>query len=159
MTTNFDSDKFKYSGYGIGFDASGRFSFYDGSEFGKNVMFSADINLSVNVDKKKKKIYLDSWYKSIARVRWYYIESKERMICKFHWAEEKIYLSLHSNGENSYAFIHGVEIYFQSKVFWNNAFSFCLGSISKDLSVDYNTISLTDILDIHKYLVVNNNIK
>ena len=35
LNKNSDLDKYKYSGYGIGFDASGRFSLSDGSGFGK----------------------------------------------------------------------------------------------------------------------------
>ena len=34
FTKNADSDKYKYSGYGIGFDASESFSLCDGSGFG-----------------------------------------------------------------------------------------------------------------------------
>ena len=38
VTKNADFDKYKYSGYGIGFDARGSFSLSDGSGFAKNVI-------------------------------------------------------------------------------------------------------------------------
>ena len=44
LTKNADPDKYKYSGYGIGFDYRSEFSFTDGS-FGKNVIiFAADMS-------------------------------------------------------------------------------------------------------------------
>ena len=50
---NVDIDKYKYSGYGIGFDRCGAFSVANG--FGKNVMiFGVDMSSSVHVDKKEK---------------------------------------------------------------------------------------------------------
>ena len=42
LTKNADFDKYKYSGYGIGFDASGSFFLLDGSRFGKiQIIFGA----------------------------------------------------------------------------------------------------------------------
>ena len=44
-----------YSGYGIGFDRRGSFSF-PGGRFGQNVIiFGADMNSSIHIDNKKKK--------------------------------------------------------------------------------------------------------
>ena len=43
-----------YSGYGIGFDRRGSFSF-PGGRFGQNVIiFGADMNSSIHIDNKKK---------------------------------------------------------------------------------------------------------
>ena len=57
LTTNADSDKYKYCGYVIRFDGSGNFSLSDGRGFGKNIiMFGADIGSSVNIHNKKKNI-------------------------------------------------------------------------------------------------------
>ena len=54
LVKNADIDKCKYSGYGIGFDTKGTFSFPTG-EFGKNVIISgADMSSSVHADNKKK---------------------------------------------------------------------------------------------------------
>ena len=50
-----DIDKYKYSGYGIGFDMKGNFLFPT-VRFGKNVInFGANMSSSVHVDKKEKR--------------------------------------------------------------------------------------------------------
>ena len=52
-----DIDKYRYSGYGIGFDRRGSFSFLGGG-FGQNVIvFGADMNSSIHVDNKGKEDY------------------------------------------------------------------------------------------------------
>ena len=58
VTKNADPDKYKYSGYEIGFDSRSEFSFIDGS-VGKNVIiFGADISSSVNIDNENKDILI-----------------------------------------------------------------------------------------------------
>ena len=55
MTKNADPDKYKNSGYGIGFDARGSFSLSDGNGFGKNAtIFVAKMSSSVHINIKKK---------------------------------------------------------------------------------------------------------
>ena len=52
LTKNVDIDENKYSGYGIGFDRKGTFSF--GNGFGRNcIIFGVDMRSSVHVDNKK----------------------------------------------------------------------------------------------------------
>ena len=54
LTKNADPDKYKYSGYGIGFDSCSEFLFTDGS-FGKNVIiFGVYMRSSVHIDNKGK---------------------------------------------------------------------------------------------------------
>ena len=54
LTKNADPDKYKYSGYSIGFDSRSKFSLDDGS-IGKNVViFGVDMSSSVRIDNKKK---------------------------------------------------------------------------------------------------------
>ena len=83
----------------------------------------------------------------------------------------KFCLSLNYNGANSYLFVNGTEIIkFKAKGSEISAYSLCLGNISKDwtnvdmkktgfngyiydFSTNYNAIALSDILDIHKYLM------
>ena len=49
IATNPDLDKYKYTGYGIGFNSYLEFLFTDGS-YGKNVIvFAADMSLSAHV--------------------------------------------------------------------------------------------------------------
>ena len=72
------------------------------------------------------------------------------------------------NGTNSYLFVNGKEIRkFKAKDSEILATPLCLANISKDwsvysrkrtgFSVDYDTIAVDDILDIHKYLLKKNN--
>ena len=57
-TKNADFDKYHYSGYGMGFDRKGSFSFA-GSGFGQNVIiFGADTRSSFHVDNKGKHILI-----------------------------------------------------------------------------------------------------
>ena len=58
LTKNSDLDKYKYTGYSIGFDSLSEFLFTDGS-FGKNVIiFEADMSSSVHIDNKGKDILI-----------------------------------------------------------------------------------------------------
>ena len=53
-----DIDKYKYSGYGVGFDMKRTFSLPTGG-FGKSVIiFGVDMSSSVHIDNKKKYIIL-----------------------------------------------------------------------------------------------------
>ena len=57
LTKNPDIDKYKYSGYGIGFDRKGQFSF--GNGFGQNVIiFGADMSSSIHSTNKTKNIFV-----------------------------------------------------------------------------------------------------
>ena len=54
LTKNGDIDKYGFSGYGIGFDRRGSFSF-PGGGYGQNVLiFAVDMSFSAHVDNKKK---------------------------------------------------------------------------------------------------------
>ena len=84
--------------------------------------------------------------------------------------------SLEYNGINSYFFVNGTDIYkFKAKDSKIVTSLLCLGKISKDwstgnikktgftgyvyyFSVDYDSIAVDDIKDIHKYLMKNNDI-
>ena len=87
-------------------------------------------------------------------------------------------LSLHYNGDYSYWFVNGKEIFKFKANNGNTNFPnrFCLRSISDefhanesrqvsleeivcDFSVDSNAIDKSNILDVHKYLMVENNVK
>ena len=84
-------------------------------------------------------------------------------------------LSLNYNGVNSYLFVNGVEIY-RFKDSEINAAPLFFGNVPKDFSaddikktrlhgyvydfsIDYDSIGVDDILDIHEYLTVKNNMK
>ena len=94
----------------------------------------------------------------------------------FTVTKKKFCLSLHYNGANSYLFVNGTEIYkFKAKGSEIVASPLCLGNILKDWStdnmkkngftgyvydfnVDYDSIAVDDIKDIHKYLMKKNDI-
>ena len=70
LTKNADIDKYGYSGYGIGCDRRGSFSF-PGGEYGQNgLIFGADMSYSRHIDKKKRHISI--WIWSNARIRTYF---------------------------------------------------------------------------------------
>ena len=53
LTKNNDINKYGYSGYGVGFDRRGSFSF-PGGEYGQNVLiFEVDMSFSAHIDNKK----------------------------------------------------------------------------------------------------------
>ena len=84
---------------------------------------------------------------------------------------------MHYNGASGYLFVNGTEIIkFKAKDSEVKAYPSCLGSISKDWSVDnikktglkdyvynfgvdYDAIEVADILDIHKYLMKKHDLK
>ena len=88
----------------------------------------------------------------------------------------KFCLNLHYNRANSYLFVNGTEITkFKAKDSEITPYPLCLGNISKefsvdnmkktglkgcvyDFSVDHDAIEVSDILDIHKYLMGKNEI-
>ena len=56
LTKNAEIDKYRYSGYGIGFDRKSSLSF-PGAGFGQNIIiFGADMNSSIHIDNKRKDI-------------------------------------------------------------------------------------------------------
>ena len=58
LTKNADLDKYKYSGYSLGFDSHSQFSLPDGT-YGKNaIIFGADMTSSVHVDNNGKDILI-----------------------------------------------------------------------------------------------------
>ena len=60
LTKNADIDKYKYSGYRIGFDRRSSFSFRNGG-FGKNILnFGGDNSSSTHIDNKQKERHISS---------------------------------------------------------------------------------------------------
>ena len=84
-------------------------------------------------------------------------------LCK---ASTNFWLSLHYNGDNSYLFVNGKEIFKFKADDKNLSFptQFCLWSISNEFgATESREVSdiweKSDILHIHKYLMVKNKIK
>ena len=67
LTKNADFDKYEYSGYGIGFDRRGSFSF-PGGEYGQNILIvGVDMSFSAHIDNKKRHISIRN--RSNTRIR------------------------------------------------------------------------------------------
>ena len=167
------SDQYIFSGYSIGFDRKGKFSF--GNVFGRNVIiFGVDMISSEYVDNKKKDILIlgedptqgldGTTLTARKRIQIFSLE-KIRNFC----------LSLHYNGAKSYLFLNNTEIHkLKARDSETVAIPLCLWNISKvfpvdnmkktesngyvyDFSLDYDAITVDDILDMHKYLTKKNN--
>ena len=131
MTKNADIDKYKYSGYGIGFDRKGEFSFSNG--FGRNcIIFGADMSSSSHANNKKSNILVIG-KDFVQGINGTTIYAEKLYSINFTENNKKFCLSLHYNAANSYLFINGTEIHkFKAKDFEIVASPLCLGNISKD---------------------------
>ena len=138
LTKNVDIEKYKYTGYGIGFDSGGSFLFPD-SSFGQNVtIFGADMSSSVYVNKKVNNI-LVLRKKFIQGINGTTIYAEKTYLINFTKSRTRFCLSLHYNGDNSYLFVNGTEICkFKAKKYEikDGQSEICLGNISKDFSAD-----------------------
>ena len=167
LTKNADIEKYKHSGYGIGFDRRTSFSFTSGA-FGQNVLiFGADMSTSIHIDNKKKDILVLG--KGPTQGLESTLTAEKMYSIIFTVTKKKFCLSLHSNRGNSYLLVNGTEICkFKAKYSAIVAIPLCLGNISKDwstdnmkktgfngyiydFSADYNAVTLDEIKDIHKY--------
>ena len=113
MTKHADIDQYKCSGYGIGFDRKGEFSF--GNGFCKNVIIlGADMSSSVHANNRIKNILVlgKDFVQGLDNTTIY----AEKLYSINFTTDTKFCLSLHYNGPNSYLFVDGTEIYkFQAK--------------------------------------------
>ena len=173
LTKHVDIDQYKYSGYGIGFDRRGQFSF--GNGFDRNVIFGADMSSSVHANNKVRNILVldKDFIQGIGNTTIY---AEKLYSISFTENNKKSCLSLHYSGANSYLFVNGTEIHkFKAKDSEIVTTPLCLENISKDFSVDnikktglnryvydfsvdYDAIAVDNILDIHKYLMEDNGI-
>ena len=174
LTKNADIDKYKYSGYGIGFDRHGSFSCL-GIGLDRNVIiFGVDMSSSTKIDNRKKDILILG--KELTQGFEHTLSAEKMYSMNLLEHNKNVCLSLHYNGANSYLFVNGKEIH---ELKGNNseilATALCLGNISKDwsvdntkrtgfngyvydFSVDYDAIAVDDMLDIHNSLMKKNDI-
>ena len=143
LTTDADIDRYKYFGYGIGFDRHGYFSHPRG-ETGRNaVIFGVDMSSSRKIDSKKKYILivgfliLDILILNSLQGLEHTLSVEKNYLINFTENNNKLCLSLHYNGANSYLFVNGTEIHkFRAKGSEIVATPLCLGNISKYRTVD-----------------------
>ena len=175
VVKNSDKEKYVYSGFGITFDSAGSWSF--GNDSARNVMIFGVDNSSSSHSDNRKNNFLILGEGPILELMEALDHQKKKFSINFSKANTKFCLSLYFNGDSSYLFVNGKEIFkFKSdNKNVNFQMQFCLGSISNgfsalqsrevslnvnvyNFSVDYNSIDKPDILSIHKYLMIKNNI-
>ena len=172
-----DTDKYIYSGYGFGFDSSGKFTQPQGRMARNIIIFGVNSSNSVHATNKTQNILIlgHGLTEKVNNTTIY----AEKIYSPNFMAENKIFcLSLHYNGDNSYLFVNGKEVTkFKAKKSEIKANELTLGSMSTsanlsssdiehsklygnvyDFSVDYSTISNDKIQDIHAYLMKKNGI-
>ena len=128
-------EKYGYSGYGIGFDRRGSFSF-PGGGYGQNVLiFGVDMSFTSHIDNKKKDILVlgigptQGLEHTLTAEKMYSID--------FTVTKKSFCLSLHYNGANSYLVVNGTGIYkFKAKDSEILASPLFSGNISKGWSAD-----------------------
>ena len=170
VTKNSDLDKYKYTGYGIGYGSHSEFLFTDGS-YGKNfIIFGAHVSSSVHVDNKGKYILIlvEGPTQGLDGTTF---TAKAKYPISFTQSGKRFVLSLHYNGSNRFVFVNTTKVYqFKAKNSEITDYSLFLGNVSKDFtinnikktglkgaviffSVDFNPIDNNDILAIHEYLM------
>ena len=108
LTKNAYIDKYKYSGYSIGFNSRGSFTHPSGG-YGRNVIFGADLSSSTHGNKKRRSILVFSkdFIQGIDNTTIY---AEKTYSTNFTVDNKTFCLSLHYNGDNSYLFVNGKEI-------------------------------------------------
>ena len=100
LTKNADINKYKYSGYGIGFDGKGAFSHPSGG-FGNNtIIFGVNMSSSVHAENKKKDILIlgEGPTKGLDDTT---LTAEKMYSINFPATKTRFCLSLHYNGANS----------------------------------------------------------
>ena len=144
---------------------------------GKNdAIFGVDMSSSAHIENKKKDILLlgrgPTWGLDDTT-----LTAEAQYLINFSRWNNKFCLSLHHNGSSSFLFANTTKIYhFNVNYFEIKKYPLCLGNILKDFiainmnqtglngyvhefSVNYNIIDTSNIINIHKHLMKNHDIK
>ena len=117
ITKNAYTDKYSYSGYGIGFDSRWIFSVRN-FDWGKNVViFGLDMSSSVHINNKGKDILiLGKGQTQGLDCTTFTAEAEYFINCSIY--QRKFCISIHFNGSNSFLFVNATKIYqFKAKDF------------------------------------------
>ena len=149
-----DTDKYIYSGYGLGFDISGQFSHPQGGMARNIIIFGVDLSNSVHVTNKTQNILIlgHGLTQKVKNTTIY----AEKMYSPNFSAENKIFcLSLHYNGDDSYLFVNGKDVTkFKAKKSEIKANQLTLGSISTSANLSSSDIEDSKLyVQIIKYLI------
>ena len=135
-TKNADPDKYKCSGYGMGFDSHPEFSLPDGS-YGENaIIFGVDMSSSVYADNKGKDILILG-KGSTQGLDGTTLTAEAKYPINFTKSNERFVLSLHCSGNHSFLFVNATKTY-QSKAKDSGikTYPLCLGNVSKVFTID-----------------------
>ena len=144
-------------------------------DLAETIIFGADLSRSSHANNKENNILVlgKDFVQGISDTTIY---AEKLYSINFTENNKKFCLRMHYNGDNSYLFVNGTEIYkFKAKDSEIITAPICLGNISRDFSVDnmkktglngyvynfsvdYDFIANDKILDIHKYLMKKNGI-
>ena len=102
LTKNANIDKYKYSGYGIGFDRHGFFSHPSENV----IIFGLDMSSSTKINNRKKDILI--LVKGLTQGLEHVLSAEKIYSINFNENNKKFCLSLHYNGANSYLFVNGI---------------------------------------------------
>ena len=110
LTKNADPNKYKYSGYDIGFDSRSEFLLPDSSMDKNVIIFGVDMSSSVHIDNKKKDILIlgISPTQGLDDTT---LTAEAQYSINFSRSKRKFCLSLHYNGNNSFLFVNATKIY------------------------------------------------
>ena len=163
-----------HSGYGVAFYGKSSWSFNDYIARNVIMIYGVDNSSSSHTDNLKDDFQILDEVDTLS-LKWklWYTKKKKNNFSK---AKITFCLSLHYNSVNSYLIVNGKETYkFKASNKNNFRSQFCLRSISNkfdrvdteevsfkgnvyDFSVDYDAINKSNILNIHKYLMIKNSI-
>ena len=140
------TDKYIYSGYGLGFDSTGQFSHPQGGMARNIIIFGVDLSNSLHETNKTQNILIlgHGITQKVNNTTIY----AEKIYSPNFRAENKIFcLSLHYNGDDSYLLVNGKEVTkFKAKKSEIKATQLTLGSISTSAN-----LSISDIEDSKLY--------
>ena len=108
LTKNADPDKYKYSGYGIGFHSRSELSFIDGSMGKSVIIFGVDMCSSVHIDNKNKEILGEGQTQGLDDTT---LAAEAIYPFNFTQTYKRFVLSLHYNRSNSFLFVNATKIY------------------------------------------------
>ena len=103
-----DTDKYNYSGYGLGFDSTGQFSHSQAGMARNIIIFGVKSSNSVHATNKTQNILIPG-HGLTQKVNNTPIYAEKMYSLNFS-AEKYFVLSLHYNGDNSYLFVNGKEV-------------------------------------------------
>ena len=110
VNQEFDPDKYKCSGYSIGFDSRSEFSFKY-KRVGKNVsIFGVDMCLPVHISNKNKDILIigQGTAQELGNTT---LTAETKYFISFIQSGKRFLLSLHDNESNSFLFVNATQIY------------------------------------------------